>query len=245
MSKEKPTTKICKHCKTDIPYDAKICPQCRKKQGPSGCLTAIIIVAAFVIIGSFLGGKGNNASETASNTPTKAETTTAKEITQESTNAPETTADNIPTEYKSALKSAKTYSDSMHMSKSGIFDQLTSEYGGKFTSEAAQYAIDNLVADWNANALSNAKTYSDSMHMSKAAIYDQLISEYGAKFTSDEAQYAVDNLDADWNLNALESAKTYQSTMNMSPAAIHDQLTSEYGGKFTQEEADYAIANLD
>ncbi|MDN6378130.1 MAG: Ltp family lipoprotein, partial [Brevibacterium aurantiacum] len=27
------------------------------------------------------------------------------------------------------------------MSKGGIFDQLTSEYGGQFTEDAAQYAI--------------------------------------------------------------------------------------------------------
>ena len=32
------------------------------------------------------------------------------------------------------------------MSKAGIYDQLTSEYGEKFTAEAAQYAIDNLQA---------------------------------------------------------------------------------------------------
>ena len=36
MKKEKPTTKICKYCKTEIPYGAKVCPQCRKKQGANG-----------------------------------------------------------------------------------------------------------------------------------------------------------------------------------------------------------------
>ena len=56
MGKEKPTTKICKHCKTEIPYGAKICPQCRKKQGPGGCLTAIIIVVVIGLIGSCFGG---------------------------------------------------------------------------------------------------------------------------------------------------------------------------------------------
>ena len=50
----------------------------------------------------------------------------------------------IPKEYRNALRSAKTYSDMMHMSKQGIYDQLTSEYGEKFTPEEAQYAIDNL-----------------------------------------------------------------------------------------------------
>lgn len=35
----------------------------------------------------------------------------------------------VPKEYRNALRSAETYSDMMHMSKQGIFDQLTSEYG--------------------------------------------------------------------------------------------------------------------
>ena len=32
----------------------------------------------------------------------------------------------------------------MSMSPGEIYDQLTSEYGGKYTPEEAQYAIDNL-----------------------------------------------------------------------------------------------------
>lgn len=100
----------------------------------------------------------------------------------------------VPTEYTSALAQADTYANMMYMSKQGVYDQLVSEYGGQFTPEAAQYAIDNVEADWNANALEKAKTYQDKMHMSPAAIYDQLISEYGEQFTAEEAQYAVDNL---------------------------------------------------
>lgn len=155
------------------------------------------------------------------------------------------TDDNVPTEYKSALNKANSYSDTMHMSKQGIYDQLTSEYGEQFSAEAAQYAIDNMEADWNYNALQMAQSYSDNMHMSKQGIYDQLTSEYGEQFTPEEAQYAVDNVDADWNYNALQTAKNYQENMDMSPEAIRDQLTSEYGEQFTQEEADYAIENLE
>lgn len=153
--------------------------------------------------------------------------------------------DSIPSEYKSALNKANAYSESMHMSKTGIYDQLTSEYGEQFSEEAAQYAVDNMSADWNANALEKAKEYSESMYMSKAGIYDQLISEYGEQFTQEEAQYAVDHVEADWNANALKKAKEYRDTMDMSPEAIRDQLSSENGEQFTQEEADYAIANLD
>ncbi len=153
--------------------------------------------------------------------------------------------DNIPTEYKSALNCVDTYSNIMHMSKAGIYDQLTSEYGDQFSAEAAQYAIDNVGANWNENALAKAKNYSDTMYMSKQGIYDQLISEYGEKFSPEEAQYAIDNVVADWNENALQKAKDYQESMDMSPAAIREQLVSEYGERFTQEEADYAINHLD
>ena len=99
------------------------------------------------------------------------------------------------TEYKNALKKAESYSKTMNMSKQGIYDQLTSEYGEKFPADAAQYAVDNMTADWNANALAKAKSYQKTMNMSKSAIYDQLISQYGEKFTKSEAQYAIDNLD--------------------------------------------------
>lgn len=98
-------------------------------------------------------------------------------------------------EYQNALKQAETYSEMMHMSKKAIFDQLTSEYGGQFEDDAAQYAIDNLDADYKKNALESAKTYQSMMSMSKSAIYDQLVSEYGGQFTAEEAQYAIDHLD--------------------------------------------------
>ncbi len=96
---------------------------------------------------------------------------------------------------KNALKKAESYSKTMHMSKSGIYKQLTSEYGEGFTAEEAQYAIDNIVVDWNANALEKAKSYQTTMNMSKSRIYEQLTSEYGEGFTAEEAQYAIDHLD--------------------------------------------------
>jgi len=103
--------------------------------------------------------------------------------------------DSIPREHKSALRSAESYAKTMQMSKAGIYDQLTSEYGEGFPAEAAQYAIDNIEFNWKENALKSAQTYAESMDMSNSAIYDQLISEYGEKFTPEEAKYAMDNLE--------------------------------------------------
>ena len=51
----------------------------------------------------------------------------------------------LDTDYKvNALEKAKSYQNTMNMSKNAIYDQLISEYGEKFTAEEAQYAIDNL-----------------------------------------------------------------------------------------------------
>ena len=70
MAKEKPTTKICKHCATEIPYNAKICPNCRKKQ-KKGCLlpvllTVVILVALLAIFSKLSGDSDSSASSTSS-----------------------------------------------------------------------------------------------------------------------------------------------------------------------------------
>ncbi|WP_346679923.1 Ltp family lipoprotein [Enorma massiliensis] len=43
-----------------------------------------------------------------------------------------------------ALAKAREYQETMSMSSEAIRDQLTSEYGEKFTQEEADYAIANL-----------------------------------------------------------------------------------------------------
>lgn len=55
MNNQDGETKICKHCQSEIPKKAKVCPNCRKKQG--GKLKWIILaVVALAIIGSAMGG---------------------------------------------------------------------------------------------------------------------------------------------------------------------------------------------
>lgn len=52
-------SKLCKHCKSQIPKDAKICPVCKKKQG--GVLKwVIIVVVVLAIIGALAGGGSDN-----------------------------------------------------------------------------------------------------------------------------------------------------------------------------------------
>lgn len=62
MSKEKNGTKLCKHCKTEIPAGAKICPNCRKKQG-GGIFKWIIILIIAVIIIAAVAGNGDDVKD--------------------------------------------------------------------------------------------------------------------------------------------------------------------------------------
>lgn len=153
--------------------------------------------------------------------------------------APKKPANPDSDNHKAALAQAQDFSELLYMSKQGIYDRLTSV--DKFTPEAAQYAVDHLKADYNANALAEAKHYQKRMHMSKEGIYYDLTSE--DKFTPNVAQHAVDNLKADYKATALAAAKDYQK-MHMSPAEIQHQLASPYGSKFTPEEAAYAMQHL-
>ena len=94
-----------------------------------------------------------------------------------------------------ALDQANYFANDANMSKAKIYEQLTSSYGGNFSSSDANYAISHLDGvDWNQNALATAQKYVDDYHMSKSELYDQLTSSYGEQFTASQAQYAINNL---------------------------------------------------
>lgn len=154
----------------------------------------------------------------------------------------------IPEEYRPVMENAVYYYDAMHLSKVEIYEQLTGGHD-RFTAEEAQYALNHLEADWNANALTTARNYCDVVHMSEAGIYDQLTREYpqGDQFTEEEAQYAMSHLEADWNEVALAAAQTYSDVMHKSRAWIGNWLIGDYpnGDRFTEEQAQYAMDHVE
>lgn len=60
----------------------------------------------------------------------------------------ETDVDSIPLKYYQALNRANAYSDTLHMPKADIYEQLISAYGDYFSADAAQYAVDHLTNVW-------------------------------------------------------------------------------------------------
>lgn len=63
--KETPSTKLCKHCQFEIPYNAKVCPNCRKKV-KGGFVKWVVIVLALVLLLAMC-----SSGEDASDTPAK------------------------------------------------------------------------------------------------------------------------------------------------------------------------------
>ena len=141
----------------------------------------------------FVGADGSWQKQKDDKLTTTQSTTTQSTTTEPNTSQPTTNKNN--SDYTSALEKAKNYNSWANMSKKRLYKQLTSQYGEKFTSDAAQYAVDHLNADYKANALAKAKIYQKQFNQSKSAIYNQLVSPYGEEFTEEEANYAIQHLD--------------------------------------------------
>lgn len=152
------------------------------------CFITLLVIILVSVIGC---GVENNQKEVAGGVPIEQ---VKKTDISDGAKQVEKSKENIPKEYQSALKKADIYVNSMYMSKASLYNQLVSEFGEGFSEEAAQYAVDNVEANWKENALQKAIIYQDDMAMSPNSIYDQLISEHGEQFTEEEAKHAIDNL---------------------------------------------------
>ena len=101
--------KQCKHCKMEIPKDAKVCPHCRKKQGGKGKWIIIGVVVVLILLGAAGGDSGKsespditetvNAESTGTETVPEAVSDSAPEQEAE----PEPTQSPEPTRYKSGM----------------------------------------------------------------------------------------------------------------------------------------------
>ncbi len=119
-------TKLCKHCQTEIPKKAKICPNCKKKQGTSGCLVAIGIVVILAIIGAIAGGGENN------NSSSGADKKQEEQQQEEQIVYTEYTVDQMEDDLSSnALKASETYKD-QYLEVTGRLDVIDSD--GKYIS---------------------------------------------------------------------------------------------------------------
>lgn len=164
----------------------------RKRIGKGWKITGAI-AAAVLVVGMISSG-GDSDTTTATSPSTSSAPTNVLSASQAAAPVAETvdTTPDVPREHSNALERAESYLEYSHFSYSGLLQQLTSEYGEGYTADAAQYAVDTVDVDWNAEAVEAAQSYLDYSSFSRDGLLQQLMSEYGEGFTADQAQYAVD-----------------------------------------------------
>lgn len=126
----KQETKLCKHCKTEIPKGAKICPNCRKKQG--GKLKWIIIaIIAIGVIGAAAGG-GDSDSEKKAKSNTNSASDSSEKANEEQAPieyTPVTATELSDALESNAMKAQNDYKDK-YISISGTLGNIDSN--GKY-----------------------------------------------------------------------------------------------------------------
>ena len=237
-----------------------------------GCGSLIWLFILFVVIGSCSSSIKNKASSSSSSESLKAEIENSKqpeepeekpidpqppeqeepiesqvEPSEEFTPMPTDPLDGFTASQRNAIRQAKSYLDYSSFSRIGLIEQLSSEYGSRFSAEDATFAIEYLEdkneVDWNEQAIKQAESYIESSPFSRQGLIDQLSSEYGSQFTLEESENAViyleDNNLVDWYEQAVKQAESYLENSVFSKQELIDQLSSEYGSQFTIDEAEY------
>lgn len=86
---------------------------------------------------------------------------------------------------QNAVAKAGSYIGTMAFSRGDLIDQLVYN---QFSVEDSTFAVDNIGADWNAQAAAKAKSYLDTMAFSRQDLIDQLIYN---QFTPEQAEFGV------------------------------------------------------
>lgn len=107
---KKDGTKLCKHCKTEIPAGAKVCPNCRKKQG--GILKWILIgIIVICVIGSIAGGGSDKSEQSSASNSKSSKTAEPKQEEKAIEYTAYSVNDMISDLNSNAMKASKKYKD--------------------------------------------------------------------------------------------------------------------------------------
>lgn len=189
-----------------------------KKKSKKQPLILLIVGFLLFIIGVAI-PSNSDAKESKKSTTSVSTTETKKEetkVTSQSSTKKSKPSSKVLTAQEKAIdgltgnslaqtKTAISYLYTGHMSKQGLYDQLTSEYGSQMTVDEANNAINRIdpLVNWNNLAILSAKSYRETGNLTGQALIDQLTSEYGSRFTPEQAQYGVLHIDDEVKSSAI------------------------------------------
>jgi hypothetical protein len=210
-------------------------------------LTGLIAFGALVVV-IVVVSQSNNPSTSASDTGAAGSSAAAAVSSAAASSAPSTPAapagPSMTVAQQQAVDAAGGYlSDGQGFSEQGLLSQLTSSAGDGLSKSDAEFAINNLHPDWDAQAVDSAKGYlSGGQGFSEQGLIQQLTATAGEGFTEAQAEYAIDNLHPDWDAQAVVAAQGYLGDgEGFSRSSLIQQLTSSYGDGFTEAQAEYAV----
>lgn len=105
-------------------------------------------------------------------------------------------ADNLSGPQKNAVRSAEQYLSLQGFSKTGLIEQLSSNFGDQYEEEDARIAVESLNVDWKKQALRSAEQYLELQGFSCQGLIDQLSSIYGDRYTESQARYGASQTSA-------------------------------------------------
>ena len=92
---------------------------------------------------------------------------------------------------KNAVRSAEQYLSIQGFSRSGLIQQLSSDFGDGYKVSDATVAVDSLNIDWNEQAVRSAKQYLSIQGFSCKGLIQQLSLSAGDGYTQDQARYGA------------------------------------------------------
>ena len=96
--------------------------------------------------------------------------------------------ENVPMEYRQALKKAQSYINHMAFSEKDLRGQL--QYH-EFSTEAINYAMENIVVNYTDECVDKAQSYLDNLAMSEQDLRGQL--QYH-EFSNEDIEYAIEKV---------------------------------------------------
>lgn len=152
-----------------------------------GFIAALIFMAIGMSIG------GNTVSEAPSPTSTVESTAspTAAGTDRGATASSAPASPSLTAAQRNAVRSATSYLKMSGFSRQGLIDQLSSEYGDRFSVSDATVAVDSLNTDWRLQATRSAASYLKMSGFSCQGLIEQLSSQHGDKYTVEQATYGA------------------------------------------------------
>lgn len=228
-----PQNKQCKHCKMEIPKDAKVCPYCRKKQGGKGKWIIIGVVVVLILLAAAGGDSekavSSDANKAASSESTEPETVSAAVSDSASAEEPGPTQSPEPTHYESGMylvgKDISAGEYAVFAERSLGYMEVASDSSGNFESILcnANFSYNTIVTLEDGRYFSMTGAYAVPMAEAQIDTTGSGMFKVGVNIPAGEYKIVVDE-DAAMGLGYLEVAS--DSSHDFASIRTNDNIES-------------------